>query len=796
MPTPLLHMLTPFEKIFNVTPSYAKLRIFGCLCYPWVKPYNSHKLEPRSRACIFLGYSLTQSAYNCLDLETDRMFVSRHVNFVESVFPYHTLHNNLSRPAVNTCVEWLCSAPSSMHVPISHAHSSPSQPALHETLRQTSFPDSRAQAASPAFSSSPTAAAVPSIPSASASVQGSLPSPSVVSAAPGHATAASGHASAAPGHATAVATPVLPVECAQSSPQPLSAQAPTLNPPLSTHTDPHTSPPVGNHPMVTRSKNNIHKPITKLSLTSVLLPTQVEPTCVSQALKFPEWRRAMSEEFDALVRNNTWTLVPSQSSSNTVGCKWVFRIKRSPDGSISKYKARLVAKGFHQRPGVDFTDTFSPVVKTTTIRVLLSIAVSRGWSLRQLDVNNAFLQGHLDENVFMEQPAGFIDPARPLHVCHLNKAIYGLKQAPRAWYNELRQFLLQNGFVNSQSDTSLFILNSNGCVIFLLVYVDDIIVTGNDVTSVNDFIATLARRFSIKDLGGLSYFLGVEVTSCSAGLFLSQQKYITDLLHRTKMFDAKPVSTPLPTDHSITLLDGTSLTDATEFRRVIGALQYLSFTRPDIAFAVNKLAQFMHRPTTGHWSLAKRLLRYLRGTLGFGLVLHRNSSFSLHAFSDADWAGNQDDRSSTSAYVVFLGSNAISWCSRKQRSIARSSTEAEYRAVATTASEVIWLSSLLKELLIPAPSPPVIYCDNIGATYLCSNPVFHSRMKHIAIDFHFVREKVQSNQLRISHVSSSDQLADSLTKPLSRTRFCLLRSKISVSEMPTILRGRVKDICV
>ena len=174
-------------------------------------------------------------------------------------------------------------------------------------------------------------------------------------------------------------------------------------------------------------------------------------------------------------------------------------------------------------------------------------------------------------------------------------------------------------------------------------------------------------------------------------------------------------------------------------------------------------------------------------------MVRRDSPVLLHAFSDADWAGNQDDRTSTSAYVVFLGSNAISWCSRKQRSVARSSTEAEYRVVATTASEVIWLTSLLRELMIPMAGPPTIYCDNIGATYLCSNPIFHSRMKHIAIDFHFVREKVQSNQLCISHVSSADQLADSLTKPLSRTRFCLLRSKISVSEMPTVLRGRVKD---
>ncbi|KAI9160317.1 hypothetical protein LWI28_007044 [Acer negundo] len=338
----------------------------------------------------------------------------------------------------------------------------------------------------------------------------------------------------------------------------------------------------------------------------------------------------------------------------------------------------------------------------------------------------------------MAQPLRFVDLAFPSHVCCLQRAIYGLKQAHRAWYNELRQFLVQNGFVNSLSDTSLFIFNANGCVMFLFVYVDDIIVTGSDGNLVDKFISSLARRFSIKDLGALSYFLGVEVLPCSAGLFLTQQKYVTELLHRTKIGGSKPASTPLPTDHDLKLLDGTSLTDATEYRQVIGALQYLSFTRPDIAFAVNKLAQFMHRLTTGHWSLTKHLMCYLQ--------------------------------------------------------VARSSTEAEYMMVATTASEMVWLTSLLCEMMIPAAGPPTTYCDNISATYLCSNPIFHSRMKHIAIGFHFVREKVQSNQLCISHVSSADQLANSLTKPLSRTKFFLLRFKISVSEMPTVLRGRVKDV--
>ena len=228
--------------------------------------------------------------------------------------------------------------------------------------------------------------------------------------------------------------------------------------------------------MTTQAKNNITKPIQKLNLHTHKPTSQnTVPTSISQALKDHNWRQAMSEEYDALVRNGTWELVPPDGISNLVGCKWIFRIKRHSDGSIDRFKVRLVAKGFHQRPGVDYHETFSPVVKPTTVRLVLSIAVSNGWSFRQLDVNNAFLQGRLSGNVFMTQPPGFVDSDHPSYVCKLHKAIYGLKQAPRAWYHELRQFLLAFGFKNSHSDTSLFVLYSSNHVLYLLMYVDDII---------------------------------------------------------------------------------------------------------------------------------------------------------------------------------------------------------------------------------------------------------------------------------------------------------------------------------
>jgi histone deacetylase 1/2 len=310
-------------------------------------------------------------------------------------------------------------------------------------------------------------------------------------------------------------------------------------------------------------------------------------------------------------------------------------------------------------------------VKPATVRLVLALAVSRHWSVRQLDISNAFLHGTLEETAYMRQPPGFEDSVHPHYVCKLHKSIYGLKQSPRAWYSRLSDMLQQLGFHAAKTDTSLFVFHQAGITIYMLVYVDDIVVVSSCPTAAASLIHRLGQTFPVKDLGPLHYFLGVEVVRNSGGMSLSQGRYAMDLLHRANMDKSKAVSTPMSVQDKLAADQGTLLTDddAFQYRSVVGGLQYLTLTRPDISFAVNKVCQYLAKPTTVHWEAVKRILRYVKGTIHTGLQIRRSSSSLLSVFTDADWAGSTDDRRSTGGFALFFGPTLISWSARKQPTV-------------------------------------------------------------------------------------------------------------------------------
>ena len=383
----------------------------------------------------------------------------------------------------------------------------------------------------------------------------------------------------------------------------------------------------------------------------------------------------------------------------------------------------------------------------------------------------AFLHGDLEEEVYMSIPPGHPQESKFGFVCKLKKAIYGLKQSPRAWYAKLSYVLMTNGLKMSGADPSLFVKRSTLRTIIVLVYVDDIVITGDDHNGIIALKELLHNIFAIKDLGILKYFLGLEVAYSKKGIFLNQRKYVLDLLQETGKLGAKPSETPTDSGGKLDNDSGELLSDIGHFQRLVGRLIYLTITRPDISYSVSLVSRFMAAPRTHHLNAVNRILQYLKGSPGRGIWMHKNGHNSIAAYADADWAGCPVDRRSTTGYCTFVGGNLVTWKSKKQNVVARSSAEAEYRAMESTTSEIIWLRALLQDLGFGSSKATELFCDNQAAIHIASNPVFHERTKHIEIDCHFVRENVQSNVICTPFVRSDQQLADIFTKGLPASKF-------------------------
>ncbi|KAJ4715365.1 Retrovirus-related Pol polyprotein from transposon TNT 1-94 [Melia azedarach] len=378
------------------------------------------------------------------------------------------------------------------------------------------------------------------------------------------------------------------------------------------------------------------------------------PHKIQEVLIDPDWKKAVQDEINALVKNGTWTITKLPVGKRPVGCKWVFTIKHKENGSVERFKARLVAKGFTQSYGIDYQETFAPVTKLNTICVIFSLAATRDWPLHQLDVKNAFLNGDLEEEVYMDIPPGFENSSNQDKVCKLKKSLYGLKQSLRAWFGKFTKSIIQNGYTQCQTDHTLFVkLSSDKKIAILIIYVDDIILTDDYKEELARLKSFLLKEFEIKDLGYLRYFLGMEIARSRHSIFVSQCKYILDLLKETGMFGCKLASIPMDSNKKIGSGMDKTLVDRGRYQRLVGHLIYLSHTRPDIGFPVSVVSQYMNNPTEEHMEIVTRILRYLKMTPGKGLLFKKSDNKEIKVYTDTDWAGDATDRRSTSGLGLW-----------------------------------------------------------------------------------------------------------------------------------------------
>ncbi|KAJ0837766.1 putative RNA-directed DNA polymerase [Helianthus annuus] len=737
LPSSVLLGKSPYELVFGFKPSLAHFRVFGCLCFSTILN-DSDKLSFNAEKCVLIGYSNVKKGYKLWSLDNKREFFSRDVKFYETVFPFKSEQlSNLDKVSTE--------------------------------LNHLNF-----------FDIADSLTVIPAVPNdeegshepyeVSGGDQQPVPSTSAVPEGDNvdlQHTVSGTESSSREGCGRAEGTSVSNDEV-----NPSEGTSPSVRRSSRKSVMPKK---FENFVLNSKTKYSIDKVVSYSCLSfenkcfTATLNKTFEPTTYEEAASDPRWVEAMNKEMDALFRNNTWVLADLPQGRKAIGCKWVYRVKYRSNGEVERFKARLVAKGFNQREGLDFGETFSPVVKMVTVRTVITLAVFYGWSLYQLDVDNAFLHGTISEDVYMKLPQGYYSK-NETKVCKLVKSLYGLKQAPRKWNERLTNVLIENGYVQSKCDHSLFMMSKPEITVFLLVYVDDVVITGNSEVEIKRIKHILHETFRIKDLGVLKYFLGIEVLYDNKTVCLNQRKYCLELLSEFGYLGCKPVNVPIEQSHLISSKlekNQQDLKNITGFQKLIGKLIYLSLTRPDISYTVQFLSQFMHKPKEVHLNLALRLLRYLKRSPGKGLTFKKSNELKLYGFADSDWAKCLSTRKSVTGFCIYLGECLVSWKSKKQSTVSRSTAEAEYRAMCSATCELMWLRNLLSELNVDCQLPMLLNCDSQAALSIAANPVFHERTKHFELDLHFLREKVAYGIISPIKVDSENQLADIFTKGLN-----------------------------
>jgi Reverse transcriptase (RNA-dependent DNA polymerase)/Integrase core domain len=795
MPTTANKFQTPLQSLSSHVhiPSIMHLppKVFGCSVYVHVQKHNRNKLETRAEKCVFLGFGQFQKGYKCYNPSTGKFYVTMDVTFLEDE-AFFRKNPDLAQGEIESDQDQVLNC----------TFFKPAQTTLaSDTYRSTFLGLDQ-------YQSRPTSQKVmDQHQSASDPVNTNAETnPILVQHDPTHLrvyTRRNNRVAVEPNQGEERAV----TEGEQEENEEEQIQAIASSPISPRH---ETQVCTSEHrytlpPRINRGKpparyvpedgtnRNVNYPILNYICTELLsaplqafvnqLSSITIPEKVEDAMKDEKWIQAMETEMRALEKNSTWELVELPRGKHIVGCKWIYSIKYNEKGEIDRYRARLVAKGYTQTYGIDFQETFSPVAKLNTIRVILSLAANFDWPLHQFDVKNAFLHGDLEEEIYMEIPPGCCGHDTRNKVCKLKKALYGLKQSPRAWFERFCSAMRSYGYTQGDSDHTLFFKRFEGKITILIIYVDDMIITGDNLEEIKGLEQKLSGDFEMKNLGGLKYFLGIEVCRNKKSIFLSQRKYILDLLTEVGMLECKPAETPCVKNIKLDENRSSKSVNKERYQRLVGKLIYLSHTRPDIAYAVSIISQFMHNPAEEHMEAVMRIIRYLKGTPGRGIKFIKQGHTEITGYTDADWAGNIVDRKSTAGYFTFVGGNLVTWRSKKQNVVALSSAEAEFRGMVKGVFELLWIKKLLTELGFKPENEMQLFCDNKAAIDISHNPVQHDRTKHIEVDRHFIKEKLDSNIISLPFVRSQEQIADILTKAVGSKEFDDALKKIGMEDI-------------
>ena len=746
---------TPVEMLFNYKPDLSHVRVIGARTFVQVPARERDKLMPISKPGRLIGYEEHSKGYRILmDGPHNQIRVSRDVTFAEA---------DCSRQSPETPAATL---PESELLELNLDFSvEPPEQHSETPIQGGNEPDN--------FATQPSSEPV---------TEGGSDSSSAESETTSEETSQENQQG-----------PQQSPLQEPSGPQDEVQQGPSQGPPEDEQTE--EEEPTRRYPL--RSRN---EPSTWWKALNAHGPA--EPTTYEEAMKSPDaekWKQAMDEEIESQLLNNTWEKAELPKGFKPIPVKWVYKIKRDAQNNIERYKARLVAKGFKQKKGIDYDEVFAPVSKHATLRVLLAVVAINDMELEQLDVRTAFLNGELDEEIYITQPPGYEEGNQG--VLKLTKALYGLKQAPRQWHARLQEELVKAGFTPSTADASLYIkTDQNGDKSYILVYVDDLLIAVNSTEKAKGIKEILTRAFDVRDLGAAKFFLGMEIERdrTNRTLKLSQKRLTAELLEKYKSEVTGVASTPATPGVRLNREDGEFLdTSHHSYAELVGSLLYLSVcTRPDISQAVAQLSRYMANPRMPHYKAGLLVLRYLAGTMDLGLIYKPEISDTglykylpelqgasataiIYGYSDADYAGDPDTRKSTSGYVFMLGGGAVSWSSKLQPVVAMSTTEAEYIAVATAAKEALWLRQLHGDMMGTVNTVHML-CDNVSTLHVLKNPVSSQRTKHIDVRYHFIRERVALGYVSMRFCNTEYMLADTFTKPLAQAQHSSCRLRMSL----------------